>query len=331
MLGGIGGRRRRGWERMRWLDGITDLTWWTWLWVNSGSWWWIGRPSVLRFMASQSQTWLSDWTELKEFSFFKRLFWRGLLLKPSLNLLQYCFCSMVWFLCREGCGISAPQPGMEPITPALEAEVLTTISPRKPPEFSFSKMRGVLEKDGGDGCTEMGMSLTWLNSTPQNSQDGKFYVRCCCCCEVAPVMFGSARPHGRQPTRLPRPWDSPGKNTGVGCHCLLQCRKVKRESEVAQLCPGLCDPIDSSPPGKILEWENPPGFFQARVLEWGTIAFSKCYMHFTTNFKKMYLKRGVECMCKECCKGFGFKVHIGPPWPGREGGGEVSLSEELGE
>ena len=95
---------------------------------------------------------------------------------------------MVWFLCREACGISAPQPGMEPVTPASEAEVLTTVSPRKPPEFSFSKMKGVLEKDGGDGCTEMGMSVTWLNSTPQNSQDGKFYVRCCCCCEVAPVI-----------------------------------------------------------------------------------------------------------------------------------------------
>ena len=45
------------------------------------------------------------------------------------------------------------------------------------------------------------------------------------------------RPHRRQPTRLPRPWDSPGKNTGVGCHFLLQCMKVKSESEVAQSCP----------------------------------------------------------------------------------------------
>ena len=50
------------------------------------------------------------------------------------------------------------------------------------------------------------------------------------------------RPNGRQPTRLPLPWDSPGKNTGVGCHFLLQCMKVKSESEVAQLCPTLCDP-----------------------------------------------------------------------------------------
>ena len=50
MLGGIGGRRRRGWQRMRWM---ASLTWWTWVWVNSGSWWWTGRPGVLWFMGSQ--------------------------------------------------------------------------------------------------------------------------------------------------------------------------------------------------------------------------------------------------------------------------------------
>ena len=52
--------------------------------------------------------------------------------------------------------------------------------------------------------------------------------------------------HRRQPTRLPCPWDSPGKNTGVGCHFLLQCMKVKSESEVAQSCPTLSDPMDSA-------------------------------------------------------------------------------------
>ena len=62
-------------------------------------------------------------------------------------------------------------------------------------------------------------------------------------------MSNSVRPQRWQPTRLPRPWDSPGKNTGVGCHFLLQCRKVKSESEVAQLCLTLCYPIDGSPPG----------------------------------------------------------------------------------
>ena len=55
------------------------------------------------------------------------------------------------------------------------------------------------------------------------------------------VVSDSVRPHRRQPTRLPRPWDSPGKNTGVGCHCLLQCMKVKSESEVVQSCPALAD------------------------------------------------------------------------------------------
>ena len=72
-----------------------------------------------------------------------------------------------------------------------------------------------------------------------------------CCCQVASVVSDSVRPHRRGPTRLPRPWDSPGKNTGVGCHFLLQCVKVKvkRESEVAQSCLTLRDPTDCSPPG----------------------------------------------------------------------------------
>ena len=63
------------------------------------------------------------------------------------------------------------------------------------------------------------------------------------------VVSNSVRPHRRQPTRLPRPWDSPGKNTGVGRHFLLQCRKVKSESEVAQSCPTPSNPMDCSPPG----------------------------------------------------------------------------------
>ena len=83
-------------------------------------------------------------------------------------------------------------------------------------------------------------------------------------------MSDSVRPHRRKPTRLPRPWDSPGKNTGVGCHFLLQCMKVKSESEVAQLSPTLRDPMDCSLPGFSV-----CGIFQARVLEWGAIAFSE--------------------------------------------------------
>ena len=83
-------------------------------------------------------------------------------------------------------------------------------------------------------------------------------------------MSDSVRPHRRQPTRLPHPWDSPGKNTGVGCHSLLQCRKVKSESEGAQSCPTLRDPMDCSLPGPSVH-----GIFQARVLEWSAIAFSE--------------------------------------------------------
>ena len=82
-------------------------------------------------------------------------------------------------------------------------------------------------------------------------------------------MSNSVQPHRRQPTRLPRPWDSPGKNTGVGCHFLLQCMKVKSENEVAQSCSTLIDPMDCSLPGSSVH-----GIFQARVLEWGSIAFS---------------------------------------------------------
>ena len=82
-------------------------------------------------------------------------------------------------------------------------------------------------------------------------------------------MSDSVRPHRWQPTRLPHPWDSLGKNTGVSCHFLLQCMKVK--SEVAQSCPTLSDLMDCSLPGSSVH-----GIFQARVLEWGAIAFSAC-------------------------------------------------------
>ena len=82
-------------------------------------------------------------------------------------------------------------------------------------------------------------------------------------------MSDSVQPQRRQPTRLPSPWDSPGKNTGVGCHFLLQCMKVKSKREVAQSCPTLRDPMDCSPQGSPVH-----GIFQARVLEWGAIAFS---------------------------------------------------------
>ena len=111
-------------------------------------------------------------------------------------------------------------------------------------------------------------------------------------------MSDSVRPHRRKPTRLPRPWDSPGKNTAVGCHLLLQGMKMESESEIAQSCPS--DPMDCSPPGssvhgifqaRVLEWRaipnlfnpmdcNPPGssihgIFQVRILEWVAISSSR--------------------------------------------------------
>ena len=85
-------------------------------------------------------------------------------------------------------------------------------------------------------------------------------------------MSDSVRPHRREPTRLPHPWDSLGKNTGVGCQLPLQCIKVKSESEVAQSCPTLSDPMDCSLPGSYIH-----GILQARVLEWVAIAFSNAW------------------------------------------------------
>ena len=101
----------------------------------------------------------------------------------------------------------------------------------------------------------------------------------------------TVRPHRRQPTRLPRPWDSPGKNTGVGCHCLLQCVKVKSEGEVGQLCPTPSDPMDCSPPGSSIH-----GIFQARVLEWCAIAFSGQLHKATVKQSIILLLPPYQCM-----------------------------------
>ena len=90
-----------------------------------------------------------------------------------------------------------------------------------------------------------------------------------CRCQFASVVSNSARPHRLQPTRLLCPWDSPGKNTGVGCYFLLQCMKVESESEVTLSCLTLSDPMDCSPPGSSIH-----RIFRATVLEWGAIAFS---------------------------------------------------------
>ena len=98
-------------------------------------------------------------------------------------------------------------------------------------------------------------------------------------------MSDSVRPHRRQPTRLPCPWDSAGKNTGVGCHFLLQCMKVKSESEVPQSCSTLRDPMDCSPPGS-----STHGLFEGRVLEWGAIAFSRIDLIWHQNLDNLVSK-----------------------------------------
>ena len=97
------------------------------------------------------------------------------------------------------------------------------------------------------------------------------------------------RPQRRQPTRLRRPWDSPGNNTGVGCHFLLHCRKVKSESEVTESRPTLSDPMDCSLPGSSVH-----GIFQARVLEWGAIAFSP------QTAKPHQTALQIECVSRAC-------------------------------
>ena len=95
------------------------------------------------------------------------------------------------------------------------------------------------------------------------------------------------RPHRRQPTRLPRPWDSPGKSTGVGCHFPLHCMKVKNESEVAQSCLTLHDPMDCSPPGSSI-----PGILQARALGWAATALSECMVYIKYFFFLQRVREG---------------------------------------
>ena len=97
------------------------------------------------------------------------------------------------------------------------------------------------------------------------------------------------RPHRRQPTRLPCPWDSPGKNTGMGCHFLLQCMRVKSESEVSQSYSISSNPMDCS-----LQGSSVHGIFQARVLEWGAIAFS-IYLCLERN--KVKVSQSCQTLC----------------------------------
>ena len=117
------------------------------------------------------------------------------------------------------------------------------------------------------------MTLTLFNHSKPLTHDLPFYAAAAKSHQSCPTLCDPI--DGSPPGS--RPWDSPGKNTGVGCHFLLQCMKVKSESEVAQSCPTLSDPMDCSLPGSSVH-----GSFQARVLEWGAIAFSS-FLYPTSN------------------------------------------------
>ena len=125
------------------------------------------------------------------------------------------------------------------------------------------------------------------------------------------------QPHRQQPTRLLRPWDSPGKNTGVGCHFLLQCMKVKSESEVAQLYPTLRDTLDYSPPGSSVH-----GIFQARVREWAATAVSYFEgwsgvisdSEWTLTLLVINWRQDDTRGLKVCSKNSSGELYIGPQW-----------------
>ena len=132
-------------------------------------------------------------------------------------------------------------------------------------------------------------------------------------------MSGSVPPHRRQPTRLSRPWDSPGKNTGVGCHFLLQHMKVKSESEVTRSCLTLSDLMDCSLPGSSVH-----GIFQGRVLEWGAIPYPSNLKFLTGEIfhSPFFLNPGLPvtteaketlCLVTQLCPTLCNPVDCGPP------------------
>ena len=123
----------------------------------------------------------------------------------------------------------------------------------------------------------LGINLSMIDSQISNFLFLLIKV-CCCCCSVASVMSDSVRPHGRQPTRLPRPWDSPGKNTGVGCHFLLQCMKVKSESEITQSCPTPATPWTAA-------YQAPPSMGFSRQEYWSGVPLPPPEVHASSPFK----------------------------------------------
>ena len=133
--------------------------------------------------------------------------------------------------------LAVPSPG------ELPSLALKSQSPTPNTLFVFS-WRYYLK---GEGFGHLGELLNFYGSTLRI---------CCCCCQVTSVVSDSVRPHRRQSTRLPRPWNSPGKNTRVGCHFLLQCMRVKSENEVAQSCPTQ-RPHGLQPSRLLHPWDSP--------------------------------------------------------------------------
>ena len=101
------------------------------------------------------------------------------------------------------------------------------------------------------------------------------------------VVSDSVRPHRWQPTRLPHPWDSPGKNTGVGCHFLLQCMKVKSESEVAQSCPSLATPWTAA-------HQAPPSMGFSRQEYWSEVPLPSPIKYYISQLMILCQKRSTE-------------------------------------
>ena len=159
-----------------------------------------------------------------------------------------------------------PNPGIKPTSPVtleLTGRFFTTESPGKPPWIYRMLLKIFTESDSPK--LTLFFKITSLKLPMGVTQHALLLQTAAA--KVTSVMSDSVWPHRWKPTRLCCPWDSPGKNTGVGCHFLLQCMKVKSESEVAQLCLTLSDPM---------KWMKPWGFPGKRVLEWGAIAFSSC-------------------------------------------------------
>ena len=151
----------------------------------------------------------------------------------------------------------------------------------------------ILTRPSVDRSSEPKLSLQriylgyFLNRIPQHDEGVSHCLACCCCWKFTSVVSDSVRPHRWQPTRLSRPWDSPGKNTGLGCHFLLQWMEAKSENKVAQSCQTLSDPMDCSPPAPLSM-----GF--SRQEYWSGVPLLSPLWHEWVYYRKMFMLRGIR-------------------------------------